>query len=207
MSNVVRDRKTKVVYQLIGQELLCENCGNSENKDGFFPCDVNGETVCPTPDEWEKELYLCPRCGEIFKQVSLVEYLKAEYAQKAYQDLKFRMRDVMSAEKIDALDDKLVRVYLDSDHFIKWLKDEFHVHTMTYDTLDGGVEIIVFDEYDDEDGLREVRLGAYLELAKVGMDNFKSEGYVEFGKTIEHRVETLKTKDRIIITREIFMNI
>lgn len=43
-------------------------CGNSTCWDGFYPCDLNGNEVEPTPELWTTDLYICPDCGRIFQQ-------------------------------------------------------------------------------------------------------------------------------------------
>lgn len=38
-------------------------CGNTVDKDGFYPCNLDGEEV--EPDENWSGLYVCSRCGNV----------------------------------------------------------------------------------------------------------------------------------------------
>ena len=46
-------------------------CGNTPGKDGFFPCDTDGNEVEPTPADWRVGLYVCGGCGRMIDQKSL----------------------------------------------------------------------------------------------------------------------------------------
>lgn len=46
-------------------------CGNTPVADGFFPCDLDGRLVEPTPREWTTSTYRCERCGRIINQHTL----------------------------------------------------------------------------------------------------------------------------------------
>ncbi len=51
---------------IVGGEFNC-SCGNYPNAEGAFPCDREGNYVDPCPDEWPDDLYVCDRCGVIFR--------------------------------------------------------------------------------------------------------------------------------------------
>jgi len=53
-------RKQKIHVDEYG-EWTCL-CGNVASEDGFFPCDADGNSVEPTPQEWTTNLYRCDRC-------------------------------------------------------------------------------------------------------------------------------------------------
>lgn len=40
-------------------------CGNTRCGEGFVPCDQDGRFVEPTPNEWDRPLFRCDRCGTI----------------------------------------------------------------------------------------------------------------------------------------------
>lgn len=40
-------------------------CGNAPDQEEFFPCDLTGRQIEPTPTEWPGVLYVCERCGRI----------------------------------------------------------------------------------------------------------------------------------------------
>ena len=46
-------------------------CGNTPVKEGFFPCDSNGNQVEPTPEDWTGIYYVCDNCGRIIDQRNL----------------------------------------------------------------------------------------------------------------------------------------
>ena len=46
-------------------------CGNTPSADGFYPCDVQGNAVEPTPADWTTGCYVCAKCGRIINQTSL----------------------------------------------------------------------------------------------------------------------------------------
>jgi hypothetical protein len=46
-------------------------CGNQPDREGFFPCNAEGDQVEPTPAEWKKPLYVCASCGRIINQKTL----------------------------------------------------------------------------------------------------------------------------------------
>lgn len=46
-------------------------CGNEPDKEGFYPCNVNGEMVEPTEESWNGDLYACDGCGRIIGRSSL----------------------------------------------------------------------------------------------------------------------------------------
>lgn len=47
-------------------EINCE-CGNTSEREGFYPSDEKGNKVEPDFN-WEN-YYVCDRCGELFKQI------------------------------------------------------------------------------------------------------------------------------------------
>lgn len=59
------------------EHIIAENshwvclCGNEPHIDGFYPCDSEGESVEPTPEEWTTNCYVCERCGRIIDQSAL----------------------------------------------------------------------------------------------------------------------------------------
>lgn len=46
--------------------MICK-CGNTPEKDGFFPCDKQGNEIEPLPEIWWNDLYVCTRCKTIYK--------------------------------------------------------------------------------------------------------------------------------------------
>ena len=46
-------------------------CGNEPLKEGFYPCDSEGEMVEPTPEDWTTNWYVCAQCGRIINQDTL----------------------------------------------------------------------------------------------------------------------------------------
>lgn len=47
-------------------------CGNMPHKDGFYPCDKQGNELEPTIDSpWDGKLYVCDQCGRIVNQDTL----------------------------------------------------------------------------------------------------------------------------------------
>jgi hypothetical protein len=59
-----RTKKEKVSISPTG-EFVCV-CGNTPDSSGAFACDINGDAVEPTPDEWPNDLYRCDGCGRVF---------------------------------------------------------------------------------------------------------------------------------------------
>jgi hypothetical protein len=46
-------------------------CGNRSHSDGFYPCDIDGNEVEPTPADWKTDWYVCLRCGRLIDQNTL----------------------------------------------------------------------------------------------------------------------------------------
>jgi hypothetical protein len=46
-------------------------CGNTGDRQGFYPSNLLGELVEPTPRDWPGKLYVCDRCGRIIDQTTL----------------------------------------------------------------------------------------------------------------------------------------
>ena len=47
-------------------------CKNTPVDDGFYPCDRNGNELEPTIGSGWDNLYVCPKCGRIINQETLV---------------------------------------------------------------------------------------------------------------------------------------
>lgn len=43
-------------------------CGNTALGAGFFPCDLDGNPVEPTPEAWTTGCYVCDQCGRFIRQ-------------------------------------------------------------------------------------------------------------------------------------------
>jgi hypothetical protein len=41
------------------------NCGNTADRNGFFPCDPDGKDVEPVAGQWDEDLLKCDSCGAI----------------------------------------------------------------------------------------------------------------------------------------------
>lgn len=67
MENV---KKVKIIEKLMfeTEDLTC-SCGNHTSREGFFPCDENGNDREPTND-W-KRLYKCDKCGNVYHTLDL----------------------------------------------------------------------------------------------------------------------------------------
>jgi hypothetical protein len=61
--------KTKISMDEYG-EWICL-CGNKAIECGFFPCDLDGNEVEPTPEDWTTDCYVCDKCGRIINQSTL----------------------------------------------------------------------------------------------------------------------------------------
>lgn len=46
---------------------VCE-CGNRPDMDGFFPSDIYGSPVEPTPEEWDGSTWICANCLTMFSK-------------------------------------------------------------------------------------------------------------------------------------------
>ena len=46
-------------------------CGNHPSKDGFYPCDAQGNRVEPIEKDWTTGLYICATCGRMISPETL----------------------------------------------------------------------------------------------------------------------------------------
>jgi len=63
------DTKEKITHEPGNDEAWVCICGNRPDADGFYPCDKNGNEMEPV-EGWE-DIYVCLKCGRIFKQDTL----------------------------------------------------------------------------------------------------------------------------------------
>ena len=51
------------------EDFYCE-CGNCSFDSGFFSCDENGNIIEPTEEVGWEDLYVCYKCGQVYKVVT-----------------------------------------------------------------------------------------------------------------------------------------
>ena len=68
---VMKDKKEIMTITLnkFEEDFYCE-CGNCAFDSGFFSCNEKGEIIEPTEEAGWEDLYVCYKCGQVYKVVT-----------------------------------------------------------------------------------------------------------------------------------------